>query len=124
MISERDFFRRYGFDVELEPTLPDFLIDPIDSRNFLGAAMCVFEILGHCPGSLCFFYRPNKMLFAGDTLYAGGIARLDLPETDRSLLIAGIKTKIFPLGDDVTVLPGHGPSTTIGHERRTNPFVA
>ncbi|MDQ6626116.1 MAG: MBL fold metallo-hydrolase, partial [Verrucomicrobiota bacterium] len=59
----------------------------------------------------------------GDVLFAGGVGRWDLPGGDADLLFSGIKRKLFPLADSVTVLPGHGPTTTIGHERETNPFV-
>jgi glyoxylase-like metal-dependent hydrolase (beta-lactamase superfamily II) len=63
-------------------------------------------------------------LLGGDVLFAGGVGRWDLPGGDADLLFRGISTKLFPLGDDVVVLPGHGPPTTIGTERRTNPFVS
>jgi hydroxyacylglutathione hydrolase len=124
MISDPDFFRNFGFQLELEPAQPDFFVEATPSRDFLGAEMQVLEVPGHCPGSLCFFSRPEKLLIGGDVLFAGGVGRWDLPMGDGKLLFAGIKTKLFPLGDDITVLPGHGPLTTIGQERRTNPFVS
>jgi glyoxylase-like metal-dependent hydrolase (beta-lactamase superfamily II) len=86
--------------------------------------MEVLEVPGHCPGSLCFFSRSEELLIGGDVLFAGGVGRWDLPGGDADLLFAGIKQKIFPLGDNVTVLPGHGPPTKIGTERRTNPFLS
>jgi hydroxyacylglutathione hydrolase len=123
MISEREFFRNFGFELEIEPAQPDLLIEEIPSRNFLGVDFQVLEIPGHCPGSLCFFSGNDKLLIGGDVLFAGSIGRGDLPGGDIDLLINGIRKKIFPLGDDVTILPGHGPPTKIGTERRTNPFV-
>jgi glyoxylase-like metal-dependent hydrolase (beta-lactamase superfamily II) len=123
MISDREFFRNFGFELEIEPVEPDFLIEETPSRNFLGADFQVLEIPGHCPSSLCFFSRNDKLLIGGDVLFAGSIGRGDLPGGDIDLLITGIRKKVFPLGDDVTVLPGHGPPTRIGTERRTNPFV-
>jgi len=123
MISDREFFRNFGFDLEIEPAEPDFLIEETPVRNFLGLELQVLEVPGHCPGSLCFFSRQDKLLIGGDVLFADGVGRWDLPHGDGELLFRGIKTKLFPLGDDVTVLPGHGPPTTIGAERRTNPFV-
>jgi glyoxylase-like metal-dependent hydrolase (beta-lactamase superfamily II) len=81
------------------------------------------EVPGHCPGSLCFFSRKDKLLIGGDVLFAGSIGRGDLPGGDIDLLITGIRKKLFPLGDDITVLPGHGPPTKMGTERKTNPFV-
>jgi len=124
MISDPNFFRDFGFQLEIEPTQPDFLIEATASRDFLGAEMQVLEVPGHCPGSLCFLSASEKLLIGGDVLFASGVWRWDLPGGDGDLLFAGIKTKLFPLGDDITVLPGHGPPTTIGQERRTNPFVS
>lgn len=123
MISDPDFFRNFGFGFDLEPVRPDFFIQEMTESEFLGAKFQVFEVPGHCPGSLCFFLRPQKLLVGGDVLFAGGVGRWDLPGGDAPQLFRGIKEKLFPLGDDVTVLPGHGPSTTIGEERKTNPFV-
>jgi len=123
MISDRDFFRNFGFALDVEPVEPDFLIEAVPNRNFLGADFEVLEVPGHCPGSLCFFSRKDRLLIGGDVLFAGSIGRGDLPGGDMDLLISGIRKKLFPLGDDVTVLSGHGPPTTIGNERRTNPFL-
>jgi glyoxylase-like metal-dependent hydrolase (beta-lactamase superfamily II) len=123
MISDRDFFRRFGFELEIEPAEPDFFIEETSTRKFAGLDMQVLEVPGHCPGSLCFFSRERQLLIGGDVLFAGGVGRWDLPGGDVDLLLGGIKKKLFPLGDAVTVLPGHGPPTTIGVERRTNPFL-
>ena len=123
MISDREFFRSFGFELEIEPAEPDFLIEETPRRNLLGADFEVLEIPGHCPGSLCFFSRKDKLLIGGDVLFASSIGRGDLPGGDIDLLINGIRKKLFPLGDNVTVLPGHGPPTKMGSERRTNPFL-
>ena len=123
MISDRDFFRNFGFGLEIEPAKPDFFIEETLRGNFLGLEMQVLEVPGHCPGSLCFFSGKDNLLIGGDVLFASGVGRWDLPGGDGELLFRGIKEKLFPLGDNVTVLPGHGPPTTIGTERRTNPFV-
>ncbi|PYJ20035.1 MAG: hypothetical protein DME92_10740 [Verrucomicrobia bacterium] len=123
MISDREFFRSFGFELEIESAEPDFLIEETPTRNFLGAEFQVLEIPGHCPGSLCFFSRKDKLLIGGDVLFAGSVGRGDLPGGDIDLLISGIRKKLFQLGDEVTVLAGHGPPTKIGTERRTNPFV-
>jgi glyoxylase-like metal-dependent hydrolase (beta-lactamase superfamily II) len=123
MISDPEFFRSFGFQLELEPVKPDLLIEETPEREFLGLAMQVLEVPGHCPGSLCFFVRKEHLLIGGDVLFAGGVGRWDLPGGDAEVLCSGIREKLFPLGDDVTVLPGHGPPTTIGQERLTNPFV-
>jgi hydroxyacylglutathione hydrolase len=123
MISDREFFRSFGFELEIEPAKPDFLIEETPSREFLGAQFQVLEVPGHCPGSLCFFLPKDRLLIGGDVLFAGSIGRGDLPGGDIDVLVQEIRKKLFPLGDEVTVLPGHGPPTTIGTERRTNPFV-
>ena len=123
MISDREFFRSFGFELEIEPEKPDFLIEEAPSREFLGAQFRVLEVSGHCPGSLCFFLPKDRLLLGGDVLFAGSIGRGDLPGGDIDLLVQEIRKKLFPLGDEVTVLPGHGPPTMIGTERRTNPFV-
>jgi glyoxylase-like metal-dependent hydrolase (beta-lactamase superfamily II) len=123
MIADRDFFRKFGFQLEVEPAQPDFLITETAARDFLGLKMQVLEVPGHCPGSICFYSAPDELLIGGDVLFAGGVGRWDLPGGDGELLFSGIKKKLFPLGDNVTVLPGHGPPTTVGAERRTNPFL-
>ena len=122
MISDRDFFRSFGFALEIEPVEPDFFIEETSNRNFLGTDFPVLEVPGHCPGSLCFLSRNDRLLMGGDVLFADSIGRGDLPGGDIDLLIEGIREKLLPLGDDVTVLSGHGPPTTIGRERLTNPF--
>ena len=123
MIADANFFRRYGFQLEIEPAEADFLIAETPSFTAAGAEFQVLDVPGHSPGSLCFYSRADGFLVGGDVLFAGGVGRWDLPGGDAELLFSGIRTKLFPLGDDVIVLPGHGPSTTIGEERRTNPFV-
>jgi len=124
MIEDPNFFRNFGFGFDLEPVTPDFFIHEAGEREFLGAKFRVFEVPGHCPGSLCFFSRSENLIIGGDVLFAGGVGRWDLPGGDAPQLFEGIKEKLFPLGDHVTVLPGHGPPTTIGQERKTNPFLA
>jgi glyoxylase-like metal-dependent hydrolase (beta-lactamase superfamily II) len=123
MISDQEFFRSFGFELEIEPAKPDFLVEETPSRDFLGAQFQVLDVPGHCPGSLCFFLPDDRLLIGGDVLFAGSIGRGDLPGGDIDLLVQEIRKKLFPLGDEVAVLPGHGPPTLIGTERRSNPFV-
>jgi len=78
---------------------------------------------GHSPGSVIFFYEKGGWLIGGDVLFNGSIGRTDLPGGNFNTLIQSIKTELFSLSDDVIVYPGHGPSTTIGHEKLTNPFL-
>ncbi len=122
MISDPEFFRSFGFGLEVEPSEPDFLIEAGAGQDFLGLHFDVLEVPGHCPGSLCFLQRQEQLLVGGDVLFAGGVGRTDLPGGDTALLFAGLREKLFPLGDAITVLPGHGPATTIGAERRAHGF--
>ncbi|PKU23822.1 hypothetical protein CWS72_14995 [Telmatospirillum siberiense] len=79
---------------------------------------------GHTPGHVVFFHQPSQLAFVGDVLFAGSIGRTDFPRGDHPTLIRSITTRLWPMGDDVTFVPGHGPVSTFGQERRTNPFVA
>lgn len=81
----------------------------------------VVETPGHSPGAVCFV--GENEVFVGDTLFAGSIGRTDLPGADHATLLRSIEEKLLPLDDDVVVYPGHGPATTIGRERRFNPFL-
>jgi hydroxyacylglutathione hydrolase len=78
---------------------------------------------GHSPGHISFYMPAQHVVFSGDCLFTGSIGRTDLPGGDMNTLINTIVDKLLPLGDDMLVLPGHGPQTTIGAERRTNPFL-
>jgi glyoxylase-like metal-dependent hydrolase (beta-lactamase superfamily II) len=122
-LSDPEFFKRLGFGWEVEPVSADLLLEESKAITFQSLDFQVLEVPGHCPGSLCFFAKKSRVLFGGDVLFAGGVGRWDLPGGDRDLLFRGIHEKILPLGDDVRVLPGHGPSTTIGVERATNGFL-
>ena len=116
--------RYFGLDVEIEPTKPDFFLEegePLDVGDLR------FEILhcpGHCPGSVVLFERTQRAAFVGDVLFAGSVGRTDLPGGSHETLMRSIREKLLPLGDDVRVFAGHGPVTTVGEERRTNPFLA
>lgn len=85
--------------------------------------LTVIHTPGHTPGGVCFYCEAEKILFSGDTLFLNSIGRCDLPGGNLQQLVMAIRTRLLPLPDDVTVLPGHGPSTTIGHERRHNPYL-
>jgi hydroxyacylglutathione hydrolase len=78
---------------------------------------------GHTAGGCCLFFPDARVAFTGDTLFAGSVGRTDLPGGDFLALERSIKERLFPLGDDVQFFPGHGPGSTIGEERRSNPFV-
>ena len=78
---------------------------------------------GHTPGHCCFLLESDGILFSGDQLFAGSVGRTDLPGGDWDTLLESMEKKILVLGDEIEVLPGHGPATTIGRERRSNPFL-
>jgi glyoxylase-like metal-dependent hydrolase (beta-lactamase superfamily II) len=78
---------------------------------------------GHTPGHVVFYSAADKLAFVGDVLFAGSIGRTDFPGGDYDTLIRAIREKLFPLGDEVRFVPGHGPMSTFGEERRSNPFV-
>jgi hydroxyacylglutathione hydrolase len=123
LITDPDFFKNRGYFLETEPVQPDFLIEETPELDLCGIPFRVLLVPGHCPGSLCFYSAYHEILFGGDVLFAGSIGRTDFPEGDHQLLIRGIREKILTLPDNTAVLPGHGPQTTIGVERRTNPFL-
>ena len=83
----------------------------------------VFHTPGHSPGHVCFYEKESKALFDGDVLFKMGIGRFDLPGGDYEILMRSIREVLLTLPDDTAVYPGHGPSTTIGTERRTNPYL-
>ena len=86
----------------------------------------VLEVLhcpGHTPGHVVFHSRPARLAFVGDVLFAGSMGRTDFPRGDHATLVRSITERLWPLGDDVTFVPGHGPTSTFGQERATNPFV-
>lgn len=114
--------QRFGVNFDQAPMPEKFLkegdIIQLGQYNF----ECIFTP-GHSPGSISFYNKENKILLGGDVLFRGSIGRTDLPMGDHDTLIKVIKEKLFVLGDDVKVYSGHGPSTTIGLEKQTNPFL-
>lgn len=104
---------------------PERFVDLADGDR-LNLAGLDFEVLhtpGHTPGHCCFLLRDEELLFSGDQLFAGSIGRTDLPGGDFDALMRSMATRVLTLPDDTGVLPGHGPTTTIGRERTTNPFI-
>lgn len=83
----------------------------------------VIHTPGHTPGSICLYFAPDRLLLAGDTLFAGSIGRTDLPGGDGRQILRSIQDKLLVLPDDLRVIPGHGGETTLGAERETNPFL-
>ncbi len=88
-----------------------------------GIALAVCATPGHSAGHVCYVLESERTVFSGDCLFAGSVGRTDLPGGDHAVLMRSIADQLLPLGDDYQVLPGHGESTTIGWERRANPFL-
>lgn len=83
----------------------------------------VIHCPGHTPGHVVFYSAANKVAQVGDVIFAGSVGRTDFPKSDHQALISSIKNKLLPLGDDVEFIPGHGPNSTFGAEKRSNPFL-
>jgi glyoxylase-like metal-dependent hydrolase (beta-lactamase superfamily II) len=114
--------RQFGF-----PPLRSF--EPgrwLEQGDTVSVGKLAFEVLhcpGHTPGHVVFFHRPSQLAIVGDVLFKGSIGRSDFPRGDHAALIASIRRRLFPLGDEVRFIPGHGDMSSFGWERRTNPFV-
>ena len=117
-----DQAKMFGFG-EAEVFTPDrWLVD--DDKVTVGE--CELDVLhcpGHTPGHVVFYSREQQLAIVGDVLFAGSIGRTDFPGGNHQQLIDSIRLKLFPLGDDITFVPGHGPNSTFGRERASNPFV-
>jgi len=112
----------FGFPL-CNPPKPDRLLVDNDILAIGEIKLQVLHTPGHSPGGCCFYQPEARVIFVGDTLFAGSIGRSDLPGGDHDTLIASIKARLLTLPDDVVCYSGHGPQTTIGHERERNPFL-
>ena len=106
------------------PFSPERWLQDGDAVTLGGQTLEVKHCPGHTPGHVVFFHAAGKLAFVGDVLFAGSIGRTDFPRGDHATLIRSITTKLWPWGNDVTFVPGHGPTSTFGHERQSNPYVA
>jgi len=116
----------FGLDVKAQPPV-DSVYEPGTRFVFGTYTVTPLHTPGHCPGGVCLAIgrtgEPPHELFVGDTLFAGSIGRTDLPGGDHETLLKSIRDVLFHFPDDAVVHPGHGPDTTIGRERKTNPFL-
>jgi glyoxylase-like metal-dependent hydrolase (beta-lactamase superfamily II) len=116
----------FGLDVDEQPPV-DFFYEVPGPLRFGRYGVWVHHTPGHCPGGVCLAIgredESARTLFVGDTLFAGSIGRTDLPGGDHPTLLRSIRDVLFSFPDDSIVWPGHGQETTVGHERRTNPFL-
>lgn len=99
------------------------LVSGGESLNLAGLDFKIFEVPGHADGSLAFYCPSEALCFVGDVIFRGSIGRTDLPGGDFDILAESIQTAIYTLDDDTELFPGHGPSTRVGTEKRTNPYV-
>ena len=113
----------FGFDFG-DSFTPDRWLVQGDTVTFGNIELEVYFCPGHTPGHVVFFHRESKLAQVGDVLFQGSIGRTDFPKGDHAKLINSIRNVLFPLGDDVRFIPGHGPMSTFGEERRSNPFVS
>lgn len=114
---------RYGFKPATTFT-PDRWLEHGDQVTVGEEILEVRHCPGHTPGHVVFFHSQQKFAWVGDVIFAGSIGRSDLPRGDHDTLVKSIREHLFPLGDDVRFVPGHGPLSTFGQERQHNPFVA
>lgn len=113
----------FGFPA-VESFTPDRWLEQGDRVTVGGEELEVYHCPGHTPGHVIFFHRAGLLALVGDVLFAGSIGRTDFPKGDHDTLIRSITRKLWPLGDEVSFIPGHGPMSTFGRERESNPFVA
>lgn len=115
--------KMFGFP-GVESFEPDRWLHDGDTVTIGEETLRVIHTPGHTPGHVVFFHEQARLAIVGDVLFAGSIGRTDFPGGDYDTLIEAIRGKLFPLGDDVRFVPGHGPMSTFGEERRSNPFVS
>lgn len=114
--------RMFGFP-QVRSFTPDRWLAHGDQVTVGEETLEVIHCPGHTPGHVCFFHAPSRLAIVGDVLFQGSIGRTDFPKGDYQTLIASIRDRLLPLGDDVAFLPGHGPMSNFGEERRYNPFL-
>ncbi len=115
--------RAYGFP-PAEIFTPNRWLTQGDTVTVGNLVLNVAHCPGHTPGHVVFFEPTQRIAFVGDVLFQGSVGRTDLPRGDHATLLQSITQRLWPWGDEVTFVPGHGPTSTFGHERRTNPYVA
>lgn len=113
----------FGFP-NVEVFTPDRWLEDGDRVHFGKVELQVIHCPGHTPGHVVFYHAESSLALVGDVLFQGSIGRTDFPRGDHATLIRSIKEKLLPLGDEIAFIPGHGPMSTFGQERKSNPFIA
>lgn len=111
------------FGLEGRKFQPDRWLNQGDTVNFGEEQLEVLHCPGHTPGHIVFFHEGKRIAFVGDVIFRGGIGRTDFPRGSHADLIDSINNRLMPLGEDVSFVPGHGPMSTLGEEKRSNPFL-
>lgn len=119
----RSSWAQFGIE-DGEDCAPDRWLEDGDKLELDGIEFKTTYTPGHTPGHIVIYHEGARIAFVGDVLFAGSIGRTDFPRGDHATLIRSITEKLWPLGDDMQFIPGHGPMSTFGRERQTNPFVA
>lgn len=122
-LTMEEVVRQWGMPFDVPEFPVDHTLEGRDSLEIDGLRLELAHVPGHSPDSVTFYDPAHRALLAGDTLFQGSTGRGDLPGGDLDLLCRSIRAKIFTLPEDTRVLPGHGPATTVGAERRSNPVV-
>lgn len=115
--------KQFGFP-HVESFVPDRWLEDGDTVTVADETLSVIHCPGHTPGHVVFYHEPTRLALVGDVLFQQSIGRTDFPKGNHQQLISSIRNKLFPLGDDVRFVPGHGPMSTFGIERIDNPYVA
>lgn len=117
------YAQAYGIGSHYEPCTPNLLCKEGETIKIKGCSLKILHVPGHSPGHIALYSEVMQICFGGDILFKGSIGRTDLPGGDKTTLLQSIQNKILPLGDEITIYPGHGSTTTIGNEKRNNPFI-
>lgn len=115
--------RMFGFP-DVRSFTPDRWLTGGDTVQVGNQLLSVIHCPGHTPGHVCFYHEPSHLVIVGDVLFQGSIGRTDFPKGDYDTLVASIRERLLPLGDDVAFIPGHGPMSSFGEERRYNPYIS
>jgi glyoxylase-like metal-dependent hydrolase (beta-lactamase superfamily II) len=119
-----EYAANFGMQLDSNPPAIGNYLNEGDVVSFGNSRLEVIHVPGHSPGGIVFYSKEEKIAIVGDVLFRESIGRADLPGGDFDTLVSSIKQKLLVLDDDVNVYPGHGPSSTIGHERANNPFLS
>lgn len=111
------------FGLLIEDARIDVIVKSVDTLKLIGHTIEVRHVPGHAPGNVLFYFPESKCAFVGDAIFAGSVGRTDLPGGDWDVLKRSIEEQIFTLPDDTVLYPGHGPATSVGREKATNPFL-